>query len=237
MPGAGGAEPEVQSFFAGYADAKMPWIIVDRFGRRFMNEYPPYLQDTGHRGMATFDPDTQSYPRIPSWLIVDADGLARGPLGFPTYNDPSQTLGWSDDNRAEIAAGFLTQADRLEDLAQAIGAEPGVLAETVSRWNAFCAAGRDVDHGRLGATMMPIAKPPFTYGQLWPLCANTQGGPVHDEAQRVLTPYGEPIEGLYAAGELGSVFGHLYISGGNLAECFIGGKRSGEEAARKSGAA
>ncbi len=27
----------------------MCWIVVDRKGQRYMNEYPPYLQDTGHR--------------------------------------------------------------------------------------------------------------------------------------------------------------------------------------------
>ncbi|MBE9552155.1 MAG: FAD-binding protein, partial [Proteobacteria bacterium] len=56
---------------------------------------------------------------------------------------------------------------------------------------------------------------------------------VHDTSQRVLNPFGEPIPGLYAAGELGSVFGHLYMSGGNLAECFIGGRIAGREAAGK----
>ena len=37
-------------------DVKVPWIIVDQHGRRFMNEYQPYMQDTSHRLMAQFDP-------------------------------------------------------------------------------------------------------------------------------------------------------------------------------------
>ena len=48
----------------------------------------------------------------------------------------------------------------------------------------------------------------------------------------VLDAFGQPIPGLYAAGECGSVFGHLYMSGGNLAECFIGGRIAGRNAAR-----
>ena len=59
----------------------------------------------------------------------------------------------------------------------------------------------------------------------------TQGGPVHDDKQRIIQPDGTPIPNLYSAGEMGSLFGHLYISGGNLAECFIGGRRAGQEAA------
>ncbi len=231
IPGAGGAAAEIQGFFAGYDDALMPWIVVDRFGRRYMNEYPPYLQDTGHRPMATYDPPSQSYPRIPSWVIVDAAGLARGPLGFPTYNDPDQDFVWSDDNSAEIDIGILAQADNIEEMAAAMGAEADILSETIQRWNGFCRAERDRDFERLPATMMALETPPFTFGRVWPLCANTQGGPRHDERQRVLTPFGAPVPGLYAAGELGSLFGHLYMSGGNLAECFIGGKRAGEEAA------
>ena len=99
VPGLDGAEAEVQNFLAGYDDTLMPWIIVDQFGRRFMNEYPPYLRDTGRRPLTTFDPVSQAYPRIPSWLIVDVDGLARGPLGFPAYNDRHVSFHWSADNQ------------------------------------------------------------------------------------------------------------------------------------------
>jgi succinate dehydrogenase/fumarate reductase flavoprotein subunit len=49
----------------------------------------------------------------------------------------------------------------------------------------------------------------------------------------VLAPFGRPFRGLYTAGELGSAFGHLYMSGGNLAECFIGGAIAGSNAAQK----
>lgn len=234
VPGVDGKKAEIQGFFAGYSDAVMPWIITDQTGRRYMNEYPPYLQDTGHRHMATYDPVSQRYTRIPSWLIVDEDGRKRGPIGFPNYNDPRQTFAWSDDNLKEIETGILHQADSIADLAAATGMDPAALEETVARWNHACETGDDRDFGRLPETMMALRKPPFTYGQLWPLCANTQGGPVHDERQRVLSPYNEPIPGLYVAGELGSVFGHLYMSGGNISECFIGGKRAGEEAAGQS---
>jgi hypothetical protein len=34
---------------------------------------------------------------------------------------------------------------------------------------------------------------------------------------------------------LGSIFGHLYLSGGNLAECFIGGRIAGLEILRSTG--
>ena len=43
--------------------------------------------------------------------------------------------------------------------------------------------------------------------------------------------FGAPIPRLYAAGELGSAFGHLYMSGGNIAECFVSGRIAGAGAA------
>jgi succinate dehydrogenase/fumarate reductase flavoprotein subunit len=225
---------EVPAFFAASQDPRMPWIVLDRDGRRFMNEYPPYLQDTGHRWLEPFDPVSQRYPRIPSWLVLDEVGRRHAPLGFPTRNDPEVDLVWSEDNLAEIACGILGRAGSVEELADRIGVPPANLRATLDRWNAACKASFDADFGRMPASMMPVRTPPFVFGQLWPICANTQGGPRHDARQRVLNPFGEVIPGLYVAGELGSVFGHLYLSGGNLAECFIGGRIAGQEAAGRA---
>jgi len=61
--------------------------------------------------------------------------------------------------------------------------------------------------------------------------SNTQGGPVHDAQQRIIDVFGKPIPRLYSAGELGSSFGHLYLSGGNIAECFVTGRIAGRNAA------
>jgi predicted oxidoreductase len=79
--------------------------------------------------------------------------------------------------------------------------------------------------------MLKIGTPPYYCAEVWPVCSNTHGGPVHDAEQRILNAFGEPIPRLFAAGELGGVFGHLYMSGGNLAECFVGGWTAGRNAA------
>ena len=84
-----------------------------------------------------------------------------------------------------------------------------------------------------GGWEMALATPPFYAARLWPVVINTQGGPVHDARQRVLDPFGRPVPRLYAAGELGSVFGHVYLAGGNLAECFVGGRNAARSALRE----
>jgi succinate dehydrogenase/fumarate reductase flavoprotein subunit len=233
IPGHG--EPDdVPAFFSASQGKRMPWIIVDARGKRFMNEYPPYLQDTGHRDMEVIDPITQSYLRIPSWLILDATGIAAGQLGLQTYNDARQSFLWSEDNAQEIELGIIQRADTLDELASIMDAPPEALRESVERWNHSCAAGEDQDFGRMRESLVSIQSPPYYTTALRPLVGNTQGGPVHDASQRVLNPFGEVIEGLYTAGELGSVFGHLYISGGNLSECFVGGRTAAREAATRS---
>ncbi len=215
-------------------DVQMPWILLDRQGRRFMNEYEPYLQDTGARGLARFHPESQSYPAIPAWLIVDDDGLGSYSLGRPTYHERGLHFDWSADNQAEIKSGILRQAGSVAELARAMDVPEADLVLRLDRWNDQCADGKDLDHGRPGSSMVAIRKPPFTFANVWPVVSNTQGGPVHDARQRIIDVYGDPIPRLYAAGELGSVFGHLYMSGGNLAECFIGGRIAGQEAAAQN---
>ena len=131
--------------------------------------------------------------------------------------------------------GIVKRAATLDELAAIMAVDPAALAATIARWNEHCARGHDGDFARPPTSMVALREPPFYAAALWPIVSNTQGGPRHDERQRVIDVWGAPIPRLYAAGELGSVFGHLYMSGGNLAECFIGGRIAGQEAARAAG--
>jgi succinate dehydrogenase/fumarate reductase flavoprotein subunit len=213
------------------AVVQAPWIIVDRTGRRYMNEFPPYVQDTGWRPMEHFDPVTQSFPRIPSLLIYDELGRRRFPMGNPAYNERDVTYVWSRDNLKEIEEGIIKKADTVGELAAMFGLDGAVVEETVARWNAMCATRTDTEFGRPAGTMMKIQRAPFYGGEVWPVVSNTQGGPVHDAKQRILDTDGRPIPRLFAAGELGSSFGHLYLAGGNIAECFVTGRIAGRESA------
>jgi succinate dehydrogenase/fumarate reductase flavoprotein subunit len=222
--------PDWNPLYKDEMKVKMAWIVVDQRGRRYMNECPPYMQDTSHRPMEMFDPETMRYPRIPSFLIADENGRRLYPLGDPRSNDPEYAYDWSDDNMKEIELGILQRADSIAGLAKIMDVDAATLGATIERWNAFCARARDEDFGRPPGTMMPIEKPPFIVGKVWPTVSNTQGGPVHNARQQVIDVANRPIPRLYTAGELGSAFGHLYLSGGNVAECFVTGRVAGHEA-------
>ena len=220
-------------------DVTMSWILVDRDGRRFMNEYEPYMQDTGHRGLEGIDFAMLEgtdfamlrQPRIPATLIVDADGIALYPLSAPTWHDAATAARFGSQSARDFDDAVLRPFDSLADLAAAFDLDAATLAATIAEWNALAASGAPDRHGRPGAGRAPIARPPFRAAPIVPIVSNTQGGPAHDERQRVLDAAGAPIQGLWEAGEIGSVFGHIYMSGGNLAECFVGGRIAGHEAA------
>jgi succinate dehydrogenase/fumarate reductase flavoprotein subunit len=216
---------------AGRVKLKMPWILVDQDGARFMSEQQPYTQDTAVRPMQYYDPVRQRFPRNPAYMICDEDGRRMFPLGKPTSNDEGVRYAWSDDNLKEVELGILRRADSLSDLANILGIDAAAMEGSIARWNSLCKHGCDDDFGRPSGSMMPIAVPPFYGAPVWATLSNTQGGPVHDAQQRIIDVYGKPIPRLFAAGELGSSFGHLYLSGGNIAECFVTGRIAGRNAA------
>jgi succinate dehydrogenase/fumarate reductase flavoprotein subunit len=224
----------LRNWIPGVSERAMPmsWIVVDQSGRRYMNEYDPYMQDTNYRPMAFYDPVTQSYPRIPSVLIVDAKAREAGTLSEPSYNDTAVAARFNGRSLRDFDAQILMTRDSLREIAAQFDLDPSTLQSTVTTWNEACARGRDAAFGRPPSSMVPILEPPYSAAFVWPIVSNTQGGLPHDEEQRVLDAFGAPLPRLYVAGELGSVFGHLYFSGANYSECLIGGRIAGDNAAR-----
>ena len=233
-------------------EAKMVWIVVDKLGRRYMNEYPPMPADLAHRPMELFDGNlllspyykegATGYPRIPSWLIFDENGRKQKPLGSARSN--WNTYKWSRDNSEEVKKGWISKADTLIELAAKIKADrdndglmdADVLEKTVARWNEIVVTGKiDPDFLRGPRSMFgPITTPPFYAIKVRPLITNTQGGPVHNAKQQVLDSFGKPIPRLYAVGELGSMFGHIYETMGNIGECITSGRIAGKYAAAEA---
>ena len=225
--------------FGGARNPKhiMPWIVIDKFGRRYMNECPPAPQDTAHRPMEIYDPDMPGYPRIPSFLIFDENGRKRGPLAEPLAVG-QRIYDWSKDNVEEINKGWIIRAESLESLHSIIYETKenegkillNVFLETIAEWNKSATNGSDW-LGRPKSTMIPIDAPPYYAIPVWPIITNTQGGPMHNVRQQVIDAFGDPIPKLYCVGELGSFFGHLYQLAGNLAECLSSGRTAGKYAA------
>lgn len=217
--------------------AAMAWILVDQDGRRFMNEYGPYVQDTGQRAMEPFDAAVLANRRVPCWAVFDDEARQLYPVGGPVLNDRDRAVhyDWSTDNLRELDTGLLHRFESIDEMASFMGVSSERLLATVASWNADIDTATPDWLGRPSTSRVRIGTPPYFCGQIWPIVSNTQGGPRHDALQRVVNPFDEPIDGLYVAGELGSIWGHLYTSGLNLTECFVTGKLAGEHAAHRAG--
>jgi succinate dehydrogenase/fumarate reductase flavoprotein subunit len=204
------------------------YVIVDKYGQRFANEYLQAVSKANfYFELLSYDADRLEYPRIPSYWIFDKRRITARPISMGSFGEYE----WSKDNRAEIALGWIKEAATFEEAVQAAGiADPPAAARTVAEYNSVCVSGSDV-LGRPAASLIPIDQPPFYCLPVHPGGATTNGGPRRDARARILNAFGEPIPGLFGAGELGGTIGLLYPSpGANLGEAFAFGAIAAETA-------
>lgn len=206
------------------------FFFVDKCGHRFVNEAGIEIHEY-YRELSHFDVEKMEFPRVPLWAIFDEPTRRRGALSRGTAGYNRDRYSWSLDNSAEISKGWILHAKTAQELARKISVEPKVLEEALSRYNQGCKAGKD-EFGRAKEDLRAV-EPPFYAIQLWPALINTQGGPRRDKEARVFDPDGKPIPRLYAAGELGSIWGYLYQGACNIGEALVFGQIAGKNAAEE----
>jgi succinate dehydrogenase/fumarate reductase flavoprotein subunit len=202
-------------------------VFVDDDGRRFADETGWEVHDQ-MRSWTTFAPRRRNRPRTHGFVIFDEAARLAGPLHgiVGTPND----YRWSPDNSAEVQAGWITRAGTPAELAQAIGVDEEVLTETLAQYTAAVEAGRDDLFDRPAQTLVALRGPLYALPVV-PGLATASGGPRRDAQARVLRRYGEPVDGLYAAGAAGSIWGHLTEHGGGLTDAIVFGQIAGAGAA------
>jgi succinate dehydrogenase/fumarate reductase flavoprotein subunit len=205
------------------------FVLVDQDGLRFADE----TELEGHAaGLAVLVPDQHrgSYRRLPSFFVFDEETRYDGPIvRVPSgYN---AGFDWSRDNSREVKRGWIKSADSIAELAAGLGLPADALMRTISEFNEAAASGAPDPLGRPAELRRPIESGPFYGVIVWPILFNTQGGPRRDAECRVLNTDGQPIAGLYRAGELGSMFGAYYPGGGNVTEALATGIIAGRAAA------
>ena len=206
------------------------FIHVNKYGKRFANELGSEMHFAWH-GVATFDPKKPGHPTLPSYAIFGEEAFKKGAVSIGTAGT-TRHYKWSADNSAELAKGWIKKADSIADLAKILQLDPAALEKTVTKYNEACASGVDGDFHRSKDTMQPI-KGPFYAMEMHLRMVNTMGGPRRDENARIVKRDGTPIGRLYSAGELGSLWGHLYCGGGNVGEALAIGRQAGQNAAKE----
>lgn len=193
-------------------------IMVNGEGRRFVNEAAPYV-DAVH---AMYGPGDGPARNLPAWLIADQryrDRYVFAGLG-PRQPFPKR---WYE-------AGVIQRASTVEELADKIGAPRDRLRRTVDRFNEHARSGEDADFqrgrsaydryygdpfNRPNPCLATLAAAPFYAVQIVPGDLGTKGGLRIDAHARVLREDGDPIPGLYAAGNSSAaVMGRTYAGPG-----------------------
>jgi len=224
----------------GFKPTGGPFIFVNKAGRRFTDETKKLGHYKGQIESMFFDHEKAEYANLPIYMIFDEAFCKTTPL-IPKHYLPQAVSGWaavhklidgwSADNSREIEKGWIIKADTLAGLAERIKIDSTGFGETVKQYNADCNADKDPQFHRPADTLLPLATPPYYAVELGLTIINSQGGPQHNARAQVINPDGKPIARLYAAGELGSFFGHLYQGGNNFPEALAFGGIAGRHAA------
>ena len=224
--------PDYEStFMRAFTMPAGSWIEVDAEDKRFYNESAAYHRQHMKYKQYGHYVDLPHDKALPVSLIFDDKTCQAGAIVTKWLSWPITTLGytWSDDNSVEIEKGWITKADTIEELAEALGRDPEQLQATIDEYNAGVEAGTDA-FGRDPETMATIDTPPYYAVGITPTLVATTGGAKRDTQARVLKWDGTPIEGLYEAGELGSYVANLYQNGMFLAECIASGRAAADTA-------
>ena len=190
-------------------------VLVSDQGVRFVNE-----QGTANTIIAGMRQNESSY------LIMDA-------ASFETYTQTciashnytqEQLDQWLEANGTSTPV--FAHAETLEDLASILDMPAGALTETVERYNGFVAAGEDSDFGR--KVTAPMGEGPYYAVEMNLRYYATLGGLHINDTMQVLDPNGQPIPGLYAAGEVvGGVVGDIYATGSLFGWAMTSGHNAG----------
>ncbi len=208
------------------------FIYLDRSARRFADETAMDAHAVGSM-VTELDLETMERPRVPCFVVFDEETRLAGPVANTGRGAVAGRYDWSGDNAAEVARGWIEKGDTPAALAAALGLEAKALERTLGEYNRACAEGRDETFGRSSGTLRPLDRPPFYGAALWPSLFNTQGGPRRNAWAQVLDAWGDPIKGLYGAGELGSMWSRNYPGAGNLTEVLAFGRIAGRNAAKE----
>ena len=203
--------------FPHFIDRAKPGVIaVTRKGRRFVNEANSYHDFVQGLVVAVGRDEPTAF------LLADHRAIRRYGLGFAkAFPLP---LG------PYLRSGYLLRGDTVAALAARAGIDAAALQVTLDAYNRHARAGRDPEFHK-GSTaynrflgdatvapnpcLAPLEVAPFYAVQVVIGDLGTYAGIRTDARARVLGVRGEPIAGLYAAGnDMASIMGGNYPAGG-----------------------
>jgi len=192
-----------------FAYIALPYgIVIDpTTGQRFMNE----LADRKIRADAILKAGQ------PCIGLTDAKGIERSSYRIDHC----------------LRKGVVKQFDELRDLAAAYGIPFEALKETIKRYNRYVGKKLDQEFAKpILPGAEPLTHPPYYAMRLWPKVHHTMGGVQINARAQVLDLAQQPIQGLYAAGEVtGGIHGACRLGSCAITDCLVFGRIAGKNAA------
>ena len=230
-----GPKPEGFLFWMG----SQPFLKVDLNGNRFTNEsgcYDHLLHDAHNLpGMTYAVIWDANY--VEDMARFDSHGCSRM---FDHVNGAESVWPLAMNEAAFMAplreAGMVVSADTIEELAQKLGLPAENLKATVDRYNELYDKQEDEDFGKEAFRLSELRTAPFEGVRMsggYFIC--TMDGVKIDTNMNVLDQNGQPIEGLYAAGDTsGGYFSDSYpnlLAGAAAGRSVTFGRLAGKNAA------
>ena len=189
-------------------------ILVNKDARRFVNESLSYKL-LGDAALSQKD--------AASFMLFD-DDIRKAAMKA----DKRDARFWSSiDKDGKTPYAFVGRT--IADVAKKAGLDPHTLEETVRLYNETAPSGKDA-FGRTSLSSgygkpLPILKPPFVLMLATAALIATYCGVRIDKNARVIDVFGDPISGLFAAGEMtGGIHGAAYMSGTALGKAYAFGR-------------
>lgn len=182
-------------------------ILVNQDGKRFVDELET-------RDFVSKEILSQKDPS--AWLIVDQSMF-----------DQSATIAKYFDK------GLLTKCDDYKTLAELIGTDEETIKETIENWIEIVKNNEDKEFGRKGMdeTRSDLSVAPYYAVQISPGIHHTMGGVEVNTNSEVLDKDGNPIPGLYAAGEVtGGIHGANRLGGNAVTDIVVFGRNAAKHA-------
>lgn len=162
-----------------------PYLFVNQDAERFTNE------DCTSLNQAYMGNMVETQPKV--FAVVNQAVLEQ--------IDATRTPGIIDDAKAALESGAEAyRADTAEELAGALDIDAAVFAETLARYNSFCAQGADDDFAKNPAMLIAMEDGPFWGFQMGSNYFASLGGIATNRNFEVVDVDGASIGGLYAVG-------------------------------------
>jgi flavocytochrome c len=218
------------------ADFRDMTYIKGTFGKHPTDETNVHSCQAVYKGAIAVNQDGKRFVDESISYKLLGDACLRQPYGA-AFQILDQDIFEQGDNRVRILDferrledGLMLKAETLDALAEIIDVPADTLKATVDEYNAFVRAANDKAFGRKHlvhnhGALRRIERAPFYAYPSTTVIFGTYCGLAVDREMQVRDVYGEPIDGLLAAGEVvGGLHGAAYMTGSALGKAVIFGR-------------